>query len=86
MARAPRVRQSVAAIQADAAVTLATVNAALAKAVNTLEKVNGTLERLNRFIEDLHDGGTLTLRIGEKDTPIKVVINPKDDAPQNEKG
>ena len=65
-ARSPRIRQSVAAMQADTAATLA--------------EARILIRRLNALVEDLHDGLGITLEIAGKRMPIEIVIDPKKDA------
>lgn len=69
---APRIRQSAAAIQQSVA-------AASAESIATMRKISA-------FIDDLHDGISLKLVVAGKEIPVKLVIDPKDDAPKQKKG
>jgi hypothetical protein len=72
VARSPRIRQSAAAAQQNVA-------AASAQFIVTAQKIAD-------LIDDLHDGISLKLVVAGKEIPVKLVIDPKDDAPKSRKG
>ena len=45
-----------------------------------------TLDKVRKLIDDLHDGVSITLVIAGKTFPVKIVIDPREEADKPEKG